>query len=156
MRVDVTTPENVRHVAERMRASDFREFSALSHADNQEEMTTLLVQGYGEHPSGICAYDGEEPVAVGAMVQGRPNVVTLMFFATDEFPKIALPLTRFITKNLFEKYRGEGVHRIECISVDGYDEAHRWIKLLGLHHEAVMPGFGKNGEAFHSYSWVKT
>lgn len=154
MRVDVTTPENVRHVAERMRASDYREFSALSYAETQAELTTLLVQGYGEHQSGICAYDGDEPVAVGAMVQGRPNVVTLMFFATDDFPKIALALTRFITKNLFEKYRAEGVHRIECISIDGYDEAHRWIKLLGLHHEAVMPGFGKNGEAFHSYAKV--
>lgn len=156
MRIDVTTPENVRYVAERMRASDYREFSALSHANSRDALTEALVQVYGEHPSGICAYDGEKPVAVGAMVQGRPNVVTLMFFATEAFPKIALPLTRFITKNLFEKYRTEGVHRIECVSIDGYEEAHRWIKLLGLHHEAVMSGFGKNGETFHSYAWVKT
>lgn len=155
MRVDVTTPENVRHVAERMRASDYREFSALSYASDLPELTALLVRDYGEHPSGICAYAGDEPVAVGAMVQGRPNVITLMFFATDDFPKIALPLTRFITKNLFEKYRAEGVHRIECVSIDGYDEAHRWIKLLGLHHEAVLSGFGKNAEAFHSFAWVK-
>ena len=155
MRVDVTTPENVRHVAERMRASDYREFSALSYANGLLELTALLVRDYGEHPSGICAYASDEPVAVGAMVEGRPNVITLMFFATDDFPKIALPLTRFITKNLFEKYRAEGVHRIECVSIEGYDEAHRWIKLLGLRHEAVLPGFGKNAEAFHSYSWVK-
>lgn len=154
MRIDVTTPENVRHVAERMRASDYREFSALAHARDQQELAEALVQGYGEHPSGICAYYGDEPVAVGAMVQGRPNVVTLMFFATDEFPKIALSLTRFITKNLFEKYRAGGVHRIECVSIDGYDEAHRWIKLLGLQHEAVFPGYGKNGEAFHQFAKV--
>lgn len=154
MIIDVTTPENVRHIAERMRDSDYREFSALSHADSREALVEILVQNYGNHPSGICAYAGDEPVAAGAMVEGRPNVVTLMFFATDEFPKIALPLTRFITKNLFEKYRAEGVHRIECVSIDGYDEAHRWIKLLGLHHEAVFPGFGKNGEAFHQFSKV--
>jgi len=35
MRVDVTTPENVRYVAERMRESDYREFSALSFASNR-------------------------------------------------------------------------------------------------------------------------
>ena len=155
MRVNVTTPENVRHVAERMRASDYREFSALSYANDLPELTALLVRDYGEHRSGICAYAGDEPVAIGAMVQGRPNVITLMFFATDGFPKIALPLTRFITKNLFEKYRAEGVHRIECVSIDGYEQAHRWIKLLGLRHEAVLPGFGKNAEAFHSFAWVK-
>ena len=66
-----------------------------------------------------------------------------------------MPLTRFITKNLFEKYRAKGVHRIECVSIDGYDEAYRWIKLLGLHHEAVLPGFGKNAEVFRSFAWVK-
>jgi hypothetical protein len=154
MRIDVTTPENVRYVAERMRTSDYREFSALSHARNRAEMTDMLVDVYGNHPSGICAYLHDVPVAAGAMVEGRPNVMTLMFFATDDFPKIALPLTRFIMKNLFEKYRAEGVHRIECVSIDGYDEAHRWIKLLGLHHEAVFPGFGKNGEAFHQFSKV--
>jgi len=155
MRVDVTTPENVRHVAERMRASDYREFSALSYADSRDEMTDMLVDVYGNHPSGICAYNDNAPVAAGAMVEGRPNVMTLMFFATDDFPKIALPLTRFITKNLFEKYRANGVHRIECVSIEGYDEAHRWIKLLGLHHEAVFPGYGKGGEAFFQFSWVK-
>src|SRR5690606_23608090 len=99
-------------------------------------------------------YLGDEPVAAGAMVGARPNVITLMFFATDDFPKIALPLTRFITKNLFQKYRDNGVHRIECVSIEGYDEAHRWIKILGLHHEAVFPGFGKNGEAFHQFAKV--
>lgn len=155
MRVDVTTTENVRHVAERMRDSDYREFSALSHARNRQELVTVLTQAYGEHPSGICAYLGDEPVAVGAMVQGRPNVVTLMFFATDDMSRIVLPLTRFITKNLFEKYRAEGVHRIECVSIDGYAEAHRWIKTLGLQPEAVFPAFGKNGEAFHQFAWVK-
>jgi hypothetical protein len=155
MRIDVTTPENVRYVAERMRDSDYREFSALSRTNSREELAADLVAAYGEHSSGICAYEGGEPVAAGAMVEGRPNVMTLMFFATDAFPQIALPLTRFITQNLFEKYRANGVHRIECVSIEGYEQAHRWIKLLGLHHEAVFPGFGKNGEAFHSFAWVK-
>ena len=155
MRIDVTTPQNVRHVAERMRTSDYREFSALAHADSRAALTDVLVAAYAGHPSGICAYAGDEPVAVGAMVEGRPNVITLMFFAADDFPKIALPLTRFITKNLFEKYRANGVHRIECVSIEGYEEAHRWIRLLGLRHEAVFPGYGKGGEAFFQFSWVK-
>ncbi len=155
MRVDVTTPENVRRVAERMRDSDFREFSALSYTRNRQEMTDGLVEAYGKHPGGICAYLDDDPVAVGAMVEARPNVITLMFFATNDMSKIALPLTRFITKNLFEKYRNNGVHRIECVSIEGYDEAHRWIKMLGLHLEAVFPSFGREGEAFMQFSWVR-
>jgi len=155
MRLEATTPENVRYVAERMRESDFREFSAVSFARDRRQLAELMTKIYGEHPGGICAYSDDEPVAIGAMVEGRPNVVTLMFFATDALNEIAIPLTRFIRNNLFPRYREEGVHRIECISIDGHTAAHRWIRLLGLECEARFPGYGKHGETFHQFSWVR-
>jgi hypothetical protein len=70
------------------------------------------------------------------------------------FPKIALALTRFIRSRLFPRYRANGVHRIECASLDGYVEVHRWIELLGLRQEAVMPGYGRGGETFLQFAWV--
>jgi hypothetical protein len=155
MRVEETTPENVRQVAERMRDSDFREFSAVSYAKTRTQLADTMVQIYGEHPGGMCAYLGDEPVAVGAMIEGRPNVITLMFFATEKMAKIAVPLTRFIRNNVFERYREEGVHRIECISIDGYEAAHRWIEILGLKREATFEGYGKRGEKFVQFAWVK-
>lgn len=155
MRVEATTPENVRHVAERMRDSDFREFSAVSYAKTRQQLADVMVRVYGEHPGGMCAYDGDEPVAIGAMIEARPNVVTLMFFATDAMAGIAVPLTRFIRNVVFRQYRDEGAHRIECVSIDGHEAAHRWIEILGLKREAVFPGYGKNGEKFHQFSWVR-
>lgn len=156
MRLEDTTPENVRYVAERMRESDFREFSAVSFARDRRQLAELMTKIYGEHPGGICAYSGDEPVAVGAMVEGRPNVVTLMFFATDALNEIAIPLTRFIRNNLFPRYREEGIHRIECISIDGHTAAHRWIRLLGLERETgPMLGYGKNGETFFQFAWTR-
>jgi hypothetical protein len=80
--------------------------------------------------------------------------VTLAFFATDQFPEIALGLTKFIKDRLFPRYRAEGVHRIECLSMEGYDAAHRWIGVLGLKREAVLPKFGKGGETFFQFAWV--
>lgn len=155
MRVEATTPENVRFVAEHMRDSDFREFSAVSHARTRQQLADVMVDLYGEHPGGMCAYGAEGPIAIGALIEGRPNVMTLMFFATEAMADIAIPLTRFIRKTLFPRYREEGVHRIECISIDGHDEAHRWIEILGLKREAEFPGYGKHGEGFHQFAWVK-
>jgi len=155
MRVEETTPENVRYVAERMRESDYREFSAVSYAKTRGQLADVMTEIYGQHPGGLCAYADDEPVAVGAMVEGRPNVVTLMFFATERMGDIAYPLTRFIRNTLFPRYREDGVHRIECISIEGHELAHRWIRLLGLKHEARFAGYGKGGEAFHQFAWVK-
>ncbi len=154
MRIDGATVESVRHVATHMRDSDIHEFMALSHAIDARELAATMVERYGNNPDTIVAFDGEDPVAVGAMLEIRPNVATLMFFATDQFEKIANPLTRFIRQRLFTQCRGHGVHRIECVSIEGYAAAHRWIKALGLKEEAVMPGYGRNAETFRQFAWV--
>lgn len=154
MKLDVPTHGDVRHVAELMRERDVAEFLAVSHAETKDDLIERLVERYGRAPDAICAYVDKVPIAVGAMVRVRPNVVTLAFFATDRFPEVALELTKFIRNRLFPEYRADGVHRIECISTEGYEDAHRWIGLLGLTQEAVMPGYGKGGETYVQFAWV--
>lgn len=154
MRLDAPTWGDVRQVAELMRERDVAEFLAVSHTETKADLIEALVDRYGGAPDAICAYDGHVPIAVGAMVRARPNVVTLAFFATDRFPEIALELTKFIRNRLFAQYRADGVHRIECISAESYEDAHRWIGLLGLEREAVMPKYGKGGETYVQFAWV--
>lgn len=144
----------VRHVAEHMRKADVREFLAVSFAETRAELADLLVERYAAHRSVICFFDDEEPVGVGALIEGRPNVTTLLFFATDRFASVALGIARFTKHRLFPRYREAGVHRIEAVSIEGHDSAHRWIEMVGLKREAVLPGYGKNGEAYHQFAWV--
>lgn len=154
MRIDGPSIAHVRAVADSMRETDVAEFLAVSHASRREQLADLLVAKYGEADDTFCFSDGDKPVAVGAMVHARPNVITLMFFATEHFTQIALPLARWTRNHLFPRYRNVGVHRIECVSIAGYSQAHKWIRLLGLQEEATMPGYGKNGETFHQFAWV--
>lgn len=145
---------DVAHVARNMRPSDVAEFLAVSPAANADELADLLLDRYGGHPGAIAVEIDGEPICIGAGLEGRPNVVTLLFFATPRFAEAAVGVTRFVTRNLFPRYRTAGVHRIEAISIEGYTDAHRWIEILGLRREAVLQGFGKNGEAFHQFAWV--
>jgi hypothetical protein len=154
MRIEGPTRESVAHVIRHMRESDAQEFLAVSHAPDREALAHILQDRYESHPDTIVAW-GDEPIAVGAMLETRPNVATLMFFATDQFPSIATSLTKFIRQRLFARCKNVGVHRIECTSIAGYRETHRWIKALGLQEEAVMRGFGRNGETFHQFAWVR-
>lgn len=154
MRATEPSIDAVRYVAERMRNKDVEEFIALSFAKDAAELADGLVDRYSAHPDGVCFFDVDEPVGVGAMVEARPNVRTLMFFATDSFGGLALPIARFTKRILFPKYREAGAHRIECISIEGYEEAHRWIDLVGMSHEGAMRGYGRHGETFHHFAWV--
>ena len=155
MRIDAPLRDDVRHVAENMRQKDIVEFRAVSRAESTDELAEALIERYGDRGDTICArLDDGTPVAIGAMIESRFNVVTLLFFATDDFPQIAMALTKFIVQRLFPRYRNAGVHRIECVSHVDYVEAHRWIETLGLEKEAEMPGYGRSGETYFQFAWV--
>lgn len=154
MRIDLATPEEIRQVALNMRQLDYQELSALMFADTREEVAEYLVKR-SENKRPIVAAIGNVPIAIGDTVETRPNVITLMFFATDELPRVGAPLTRFIKQRLFPQLVNAGVHRIECVSQAGHFLAHTWIMTLGLTQEARCPSYGKRGEDFIQFSWVK-
>lgn len=154
MTVEHARDDDVRFVAANMRAKDAEEFLALTHAADRAALVDSLLDRYGGHPAAIAVHDDGGPVCIGAGIEHRPNVITLLLFATDRFPGVALPLTRFVTRELFYRWKVAGAHRIEAVSMEGHDEAHRWIELLGLEREAELRGYGKNGETFIQFAWV--
>jgi len=154
MIVEAATPELVRVAAENMRQRDRDEFMPLCRFHQHAELVDNLVARFGEHKDVVVAGDGHAPIAVGGMIRHRPNVATLLMFATDDLPRIGADLTRFIRQRLFPTYRAAGTHRIECVSIAGYDEVHRWLRVLGLKEEADLPGFGRDGERYVQFAWV--
>lgn len=154
MRVDAANPTDVRIVAEAMRERDREEFMAVSPFRTHAELVDAIVARYGEHEDVIVAYGENGPVAVGGLVHHRPRVGTLLFFASDDLPKIGSDLTRFIKQRLFPGYTARGTHRIECASIAGYEETHRWLGVLGLKKEATMLKYGRDGQDFVQFAWV--
>lgn len=156
MRLAPATLRQVRFVAERMRSRDVAEFLPLSHAATADALVEDVVERFGEHPDVLCALDaGYLPTAIGGLIQNRPGVVSLLFFATDSFPSIAPALTRAILTEVFPRARRRGVHRIECVSIEDYRDAHRWIEVLGLTQSAEpLIGYGKGGETYLQFAWT--
>ncbi|QIG74318.1 hypothetical protein EVC08_006 [Rhizobium phage RHph_N65] len=154
MKIDPVSVADVAFVATHMRDRDYEEFSAVSPADDRPALAQLLSARYGDRPDVMCGSADGTPICIGGTIEARPNVITLLFFATDDFPKIALPITRFIRKNLFPKLIAAGAHRIEAVSMAGYDQTHAWLRTIGLEQETgLMHGYGKRGEAFVQFSW---
>lgn len=155
MRIDAADPGQIHDVAMRMRDRDFDEFSSISHADTREKLAEILTSTYGGRDDVMCGSLDGKPICIGGTILGRPGVVSLLFFATDDFPSIALPITRFIRRGLFPRYEAAGVHRIEAVAMHTHTETHAWLKSLGLKAETgPLAGYGKNGEAFVQFSKV--
>lgn len=157
MRIDYAGADDIRFVAYRMRAADYREFSALSATTNRKQLARHLARRYAGSPDVMAVWPegSKEPAAVGGLLEHRPGVLTALFLATDAFPSIAMELTIRIKREFLPQVKTTGVHRIEAVSLVGHTEAHRWIRHFGLKPEGPpMRGYGKNGEAYQQFAWV--
>lgn len=152
--LDRASLAEVHEVALAMRESDFREFSAVAWADTREDLADQLTDRYAGRSDVLCARGATPvPIAIGGALLLRPKVATLLFFATDEFSSIALPLTRWIRKSLFPRLAASGVHRIEAVAMVEHVASRRWMQSLGLHPETgPLLNYGKRGEAFVQFS----
>lgn len=156
MKIETDLPWAVEHVAYYMRPRDFEELSAVSHAGNRRDLARILSDRYGNRDDVFAVGDDAfNPVAICGLIELRPNVLSLLFFARESFSEIVLPLTKYIKRELFEPRIAAGVHRIECASMSSYRSVHNWIETLGLSYESTIKKCGKDGQDFDMYAWVK-
>lgn len=156
MLVEPPTRDELVSVAMAMRHRDLLEMQALLGTEGRFPTAEALVARWEPIlPHMFCAKLPGEPIAVGAVVLPRRNVASIGMVATGRFNRVAIDLTRFLLRRLFPALRAEGVHRIECMSMAGHKEVHRWLRILGLREEGRLRGYGSNGEDFHSFGWVQ-
>lgn len=136
------------YVASNMREWDRREIYATRWSDDPLTLArdSLDVGGLSwvaglEFP--ICAF-GAFPMF--------PGCWAVWLYATDDFDKIGIPLTRHVRKAIIPSLISAGVRRVECRSMEGHTFAHRWMESgLKMTREASLDRYGKGGETFHIY-----
>lgn len=145
------TYENIYEVAANMRAEDAREIFATRWSDDPHNLTNHCL------PAEDFAWvfgDEDGPIAVVGAVPSWPQVWSVFMFATNRFAKIGLGLTRHVKRVMIPAMVDVGVHRASCYSIEGHDEAHRWLKVLGASIGHSCKFFGKGGETFHCFEWT--
>lgn len=155
MRIEPAAQQDIYYVALNMRDRDYAEINAVSFTNSREELASHFATQLRGRPDILCAWWGDKPVCVGGFIENRPRTISLALFATDDFPKIGLGLTRFIRKQMFPRLEKAGVHRIEALSLAGYDSVHAWLRTLGLEQEGgPMKNYGRGGEEFIQFAKV--
>ena len=136
-------------VATNMREWDKKEIYATRWTDDPSDIAQDCVN-LGEF--GWIAHD-PEPIALVGAVPCHPGVWNVHMFATDNFSKIAISLTKFVKNVIVPSLTAIGSHRVECKSMDGHEDAHKWLEFLGAHRESTLSEYGKENEDFHLYVW---
>lgn len=100
-------------------------------------------------------YFNGKPAALFGALKAHSGVWTLFGFGTDDWAQIWKPVTKTMKRDMFRLVSEEGAHRASCISPASHTETHRWLKFLGAGHVAELPKFGKNGEDYLMFSWLR-
>ena len=148
-------PEEVFHVAKHMREHDYKEISCLRWTEGRDDLAADLTERYSNYPNCYVCGDGADRIAIIVYVPVRSGVWSIGMFATDNFQKVGGYLTKKIIREIIPMLMEGGAHRIECQSIEGYDAIHKWLGTLGLREESKLLGFGRDGEDFCQFTWVK-
>lgn len=138
-------------ICRNMREADRAEIFALRWSDNPMDLAedTMNVAG----PKWVAHAEGPGPVAVYGAAPMWPGVWSLWLYATPHFHQIGGRLTRHIQRVMIPALVIAGAHRAEARSMSTHAEAHSWLERLGGQREAVLAGYGKNGEDFLVFAW---
>jgi len=146
------SPHAAAHVLAHMREWDRREVMAMRWEEEPAAIAAELVARPGV---GWIGWRGPEPVVLMGAVPLCPGVWSVYMVATDSFSHLRFSATRHARQVMMPVLLAAGAHRAECLSLDGHEDAQRWLESLGAHREgAPQVGRGKNGETYHLYAWT--
>lgn len=137
-----TWPE-IEFVARNMRERDRLEICALSNSDDP----VVAVSHLKTLPYFGAIARKDEPIAAVGAVYLWPGSVSAFMFATDRWSEVATQTTRWAKKVLIPSLYRQGIHRMQCYSMVGHKEAHRWLRYFGAKSRRE-PAYGKNHEDF--------
>jgi hypothetical protein len=147
VRIEPARLDVVARIAENMREWDRREIYATRWDESPLALAADCLRVSG------LAWTADDIVAIGAM-PAWPGVWSVWMFATPEFPRIGLPLTRWAKREMIPAVARAGAHRAQCQSMAGHTEAHRWLETLGARIEGgPLVGYGRCREDFYTFVW---
>ena len=86
----------------------------------------------------------------------HPGVGLVGMFDTDDWPNVALQTTLFARDHMLPTFDDMGWNRVEARSIEGHDEAHAWLGVLGAKPEFAMPDYGIDRETFYLFAWRRS
>jgi hypothetical protein len=153
VRIDPPDLASVRYILDHARERDRRETSAVCGFWDPAQLAEAMVDDWLLRGAWGGVFSDGDPIAVLTMLRETPRSLQVGMLATDEFPRIALPVTRYVRRVVDPLVRKAGFTRMECRCWSEHHDARRWLQVCGAKQEAEIPGYGASGETFIQFAW---
>jgi hypothetical protein len=143
------------YIVRNMRERDREEIFATRHSADMDEFVLHI---FNQRYTGVAAIgyaDDHTPVAAYGIYQAWGGVHWMWMFATDRWPEVMLGMTRYAKRQAIPHAFKHGMTLGQCFSLAGYDQIHRWIRMLGGVEDCRLTKWGKNGEDFVRFIWKR-
>ncbi len=151
------TVRDVSYIAAHLREADKEELECQwSHYDPVH--LAYLIETQSITGMSWVAYRHDQPVgALGfSYASGLdPDIWQAWAFGTDGFLKVIPELTRLGNEVALPMILEGTVRRIQAFTLKGHDVAHKWLEAFGARYEGTLRAWGRNGEDFDVYAWVR-
>jgi hypothetical protein len=95
----------------------------------------------------------KQAAAIVAFRAMTPKALTVALLATDEWEDVAREVYRWGVKEAKPYLLRSGYVRVECRTMEGHDEAIRFLEHFGFVLETRIARYGLSGKAFLQYAW---
>jgi len=142
------------YIASNMRQADRDEiYNVIGH--NNPYLLAQQTLDASRMGSAVVAARNSRPVAVMGFVVIHPGVGTMYAYATRDFYRVALTLTKYAIRVMRPAMMASGLHRVQCQSRFDHHSAHGWLELLGFKRETVLRQFGADRSNYIQYYALK-
>lgn len=144
---------DVTWIAANMRAQDRREIAALVGDASMTDAAGAMLRGSPDHA--FVAYLDAEPVAAVGVMRHAAHLGSAWAFGTDRTRRVIPALTRWGIAEWKPRMIADGYRRVEVRTIIDHDLSHRWLEKLGFARECLCRGYGRDGETFAQFAYVR-
>lgn len=153
VRVAPATFRDASYVAANMRDQDLREFEALIDMDQPGLVACDLV--HRSEGLAFCAFIKDQPVACYGVTPLFSHLWSAWAFGTSKLRRAIPEITRHALEVTKPALIERGVTRLQVHTLADHDLSHSWLASMGARYEAPAFGYGRHGEDFKVYAWVR-
>ena len=138
-----------------MRDQDLREIACLWKEWDTRALAACALQTAVPGMVWSLWYDGQPAVAYGFSQASAfdPDHWQAWAFGTDRFRRCVPAITRHLLE--IREIVERDCRRLQVITLENHDIAHGWIEAMGATREGRLRAYGRGGEDFYVYAWVR-
>lgn len=145
------TLRDLSYVASRLRPEDEREASCQFEQFSPALLATVSLKDHA-----YCVeVNGNPEAAFGACSTSHKGLWVAWSWMSTKGWRAVPKITEFVRDVMIPDIIAQGCWRCEARAMAENTGAHRWLRRMGAYERCELPGWGKNGEDFRLFEWLR-